>query len=61
MAVAPCKDCSKRELGCHSKCPEYIAYRKQQDEENEARRKLLETKYNPNIENIIKRARRSRR
>ena len=25
MTKFPCKDCKKRELGCHSKCPEYIA------------------------------------
>ena len=25
MTKFPCKDCKKRELGCHSKCAEYIA------------------------------------
>lgn len=25
MTKFPCKDCKKRELGCHSKCQEYIA------------------------------------
>ena len=27
---APCKDCEKRELGCHGKCAEYQAFREEQ-------------------------------
>lgn len=27
---APCKDCEKRYMGCHSKCAEYIEYDKHQ-------------------------------
>lgn len=26
MKTAPCKDCQKRELGCHATCEEYLAY-----------------------------------
>lgn len=25
---SPCKDCIKREVGCHSRCTDYIEYRK---------------------------------
>lgn len=28
---APCKDCEKRYLGCHSSCDDYISYRKDRD------------------------------
>lgn len=38
---APCKDCTDRQLGCHSVCEKYKEYAKQ----NEERRKLRE-KYN---------------
>lgn len=31
MKNAPCKDCEKRELGCHARCEDYKEYRKQQD------------------------------
>ena len=27
MKITCCKGCEKREVGCHSKCPEYIAAR----------------------------------
>lgn len=32
-----CKDCTKREVGCHSKCSEYLSMRKAQDEIREKR------------------------
>lgn len=35
---APCKGCKKRELGCHSTCPEYIQFRKELDRANELKR-----------------------
>ena len=22
----PCKDCPRREIGCHAKCPDYVEY-----------------------------------
>ena len=32
MSVAyPCKDCQKREVGCHSKCKGYLQKREEQD------------------------------
>lgn len=33
--LSPCKDCEKRELGCHSRCEAYRLY----DKENQERRK----------------------
>ena len=29
--VYPCKNCQKREVGCHSKCERYSQMRKEQD------------------------------
>ena len=34
---APCKGCPKREIGCHSKCEAYRAYREPIDAMNKAR------------------------
>lgn len=31
-AVAPCKGCDRRELGCHSRCADYLAFREKRDE-----------------------------
>ena len=39
MKPSPCKDCEKREQGCHGKCQEYIDYRKECDEDIERRNK----------------------
>ena len=30
MTKAPCKDCHKRYLGCHSECVDYIEYNDKQ-------------------------------
>lgn len=29
--LSPCKDCVKRNLGCHSKCLDYLRFKKQRD------------------------------
>ena len=29
--VSPCKDCGDRQLGCHSVCDKYMAYREYMD------------------------------
>lgn len=34
MPKNECKNCTRRELGCHSKCEIYIEYRKAKDERN---------------------------
>lgn len=31
LASGPCKDCTARQLGCHSTCEEYIAFRAECD------------------------------
>lgn len=36
--VAPCKDCTDRELGCHSKCEKYKAFKEWNDQAREKRR-----------------------
>ena len=55
MIVAPCKDYKDRELGCHAKCEEYIAFRKQRDEENEREREYKQKMFVPAISNIKRR------
>lgn len=47
MAQAPCKDCKERELGCHSKCEKYLAFKLERDKEQEQIRKIKETNYMP--------------
>ena len=34
----PCKDCAKREVGCHAKCEEYAKYRAEIDATREAKK-----------------------
>lgn len=34
-----CKDCVKRKLNCHSRCQDYLDFRKKLDEYNDKRRK----------------------
>ena len=33
----PCKDCERRELGCHDRCKDYISYKKELIDANNAR------------------------
>lgn len=39
MALAPCKGCTKRELGCHDRCEEYQTFKKEYAEVKEMIRK----------------------
>ena len=32
--TAPCKDCERRTVGCHSSCPEYQEFRLERDRIN---------------------------
>lgn len=34
---SPCKDCERRELGCHDRCGDYISYKKELIDSNNAR------------------------
>lgn len=36
---APCKDCEKRKLLCHSVCPEYKTFKDEVEKFNEVKRK----------------------
>lgn len=38
MKSAPCKDCERRFLGCHSECQDYIEYSRERNE-------MLDKKY----------------
>lgn len=35
MLKPPCKDCKKRQIGCHSVCPEYNEYNKEREKYRE--------------------------
>lgn len=32
MLGSPCKNCQKRQIGCHDRCPEYLEYKRLNDE-----------------------------
>lgn len=56
---APCKDCEKRYLGCHSKCEEYQAFTKYNEARYAARlkeRESYEYTYGARVK-VIKRTR----
>lgn len=36
----PCKGCQRREIGCHGKCPDYVAW--QEEHEKEKAKRALE-------------------
>lgn len=40
MITAPCKDCKKRELGCHSKCEEYLNFRVEKENEYKEKNRI---------------------
>lgn len=45
MLKAPCKDCKKRQIGCHSVCSDYIAYNNEREflRKTSYKQKMLET------------------
>lgn len=47
MKKAPCMNCEKRKVGCHSKCKEYAEY----DRQNRKKRaeRMMETVASPKI------------
>ena len=47
-SIAPCKECEKRCVGCHSSCEEYLEWRKQWDKNAKEKRfqaEVSETMY----------------
>ena len=44
MINAPCKGCEKRYVGCHSKCPDYLAFKKAHDALLEKMRKEIDAR-----------------
>lgn len=40
----PCKDCERRDPGCHDKCPDYISYKVKFETNKEAKLKYEESK-----------------
>lgn len=43
--LSPCRDCTNRYVGCHSKCDNYKAFRAEVDEYNEKKGKQSQTTY----------------
>ena len=39
ITAAPCRECEHRRIGCHAHCKDYLEFKKQRDEINEAHRK----------------------
>lgn len=44
MEKTPCYGCDKRQINCHSKCPEYCTWRKAKDEEKRKHKLFIEVK-----------------
>lgn len=44
--MEPCKDCDRREVGCHIDCKDYISWCEKRKEEKAAREKYYQ-KYDP--------------
>ena len=42
MRIAPCKACSARRVGCHSKCTDYLLYKLERGIMRMKRRQALE-------------------
>ena len=40
-----CLDCTKRHVGCHSTCEDYLKFRKELDELNKQKRKERDMEY----------------
>ena len=40
--TAPCRDCERREPGCHGSCPDYKSWREEMDRQAEIRNKERE-------------------
>lgn len=53
--IAPCMNCTKRELNCHSNCEEYQKFKKERAEINVV--KIAESQYMNYLENTKKRMR----
>ena len=58
MINAPCKDCIKRQLGCHSTCQDYKQFRKERDFVNQQRRQqqLIEQAHIDSIRRQLKKS-----
>lgn len=53
----PCHGCTRREVGCHGKCADYLAWREERDKLNEERQ--AERDVNQAIISSIQKTRRS--
>ncbi len=40
LNIMVCQHCKKRCLGCHDKCPEYQAFKKEESEKKDQRKKV---------------------
>lgn len=48
---APCRDCDRRHIGCHTICTEYKAWRREQDKiiEAKAKEEAAKPAFNKNV------------
>ena len=47
MSKAPCLNCEKRELGCHSNCEKYNEFKQEREKENATERERKEKAFVP--------------
>ena len=58
MSFTPCKDCAKRELGCHDKCPDYKQFKTELEEVKQKRADAYRFDNNPRVEKLVRAKRR---
>ena len=58
MSFAPCKDCTKRELGCHDRCDDYKLFKAELERVRKNRDDELRFRKNPRIEKLVRDKRR---
>lgn len=55
----PCKDCQKRKLLCHGRCPDYQEYRAEIDEINKKRHAVADARM-PLADEIIRKMKKTK-
>ena len=61
MITVPCKDCTDRNLGCHSTCGQYIRFKQEKEQEAQTRREILDFEWSIARNRIERAKKRNRR
>ena len=63
MNKAPCKNCERRCVGCHSKCDDYAEFKAYKDKENHYKAELIKIRREPSqwTKSLLRKRERNRR